>query len=62
MINMMLPMNRIQARWDFIRYAAEIEDEFDNVERGIIIEKDEEEYENTIKCFIREYPLFRNVK
>ena len=54
---MLHPINRADAKWDFMRYSAEasadIEGELKNVKHGIIIEKEEEKYNSSLKCFSR---------
>ena len=57
MLSMLHPMNRAEAKWDFMRYSAEasadVEGELENVKHGIIIGKEEEKYEHSFKCFSR---------
>ena len=57
MLSMLHPINRANAKWDFMRYSAEasadVDNELENVKYGIIIEKEDEKYEHSFKCFSR---------
>ena len=63
---MLHPIDRANAKWDFMRYSGEVSadvtNELDNVKHGIIIEKEEEKYEHSFKCFSKEYPKFRKIE
>ena len=66
MLSMLYPMNRADAKWDFMRYSAEtstdIGKQLKDVKNGKIVKKWDEKYESSFKCFSRKYPKFRDIE